>query len=76
MIAVRTSQLSAPPKLVLLSDRLEPRAANEQAIATAHLSEDVDNFPRHMLLWSLVGIVAYFGAIASAMIYAALLSAT
>lgn len=32
------------------------------------------NFPRHMLLWVVVGLVAYFGVIAAAMIATAIAS--
>jgi hypothetical protein len=32
------------------------------------------NFPAHMLLWTVIGVIAYFAVIAAAMIYAAVLS--
>jgi hypothetical protein len=32
------------------------------------------NFPPHMMMWAIIGVVLYFAIIAAAMIYAAVIS--
>jgi hypothetical protein len=69
----------APAQPFTLSEAVaEPGGLDISPAASATESDPAEQndaaFPLHMLRWTIVGIVAYVAIIATAMIYAALLS--
>ena len=64
-------QIEAPAEPPLLA---APAPAKRLAAPAPPLEHDDARFPRHMLRWTVIGVIAYFGVIAASMIYAALLS--
>lgn len=70
--------LEAPEKPELLEAPVKPELLEAPTaplqIATASAEENDADFPSHMLLWTVLGVIAYFALIAATMIYAAVLS--
>jgi hypothetical protein len=80
MIAVRERptrtkelQLPAPPEPVLLEAAPSTTLIGPPRGTPSEEETQDGEYPPHMLLWSVVGVIAYFAVIAAAMIYAGII---